>query len=201
MDGKRWQTPAEKMAGVKGLDEQPYRAKPLLRKYFPKKNGKLRPLGIPTMQDRAKQAVYLFALDPVAETKGDANSYAFRRERSCADAIAQCYRVLYHKGAAVWILEGDIKACFDQINHRWLLDHIPINRTVLGKWLKAGYMEKQVLYPTEAGTPQGGIISPVLANLALDGLEALLKEKYPRHRRLKVHLVRYADDFIITCSD
>ena len=99
MDGKRWQTPAEKMAGVKGLDEQPYRAKPLLRKYIPKKNGKLRPLGIPTMQDRAKQAVYLFALDPVAETKGDANSYAFRRERSCADAIAQCYRVLYHKVA------------------------------------------------------------------------------------------------------
>lgn len=200
VDGKRWSTPAEKMAGVKGLEERPYRAQPLLRKYIPKKNGKLRPLGIPTMQDRAKQAVYLFALDPVAETTADANSYAFRRERSCADAIEQCFRVLYHKEAAQWILEGDIKACFDQIAHPWLMEHIPINRTVLREWLKAGYLEKRSLYPTEAGTPQGGIISPVLANMTLDGLEALLKQKYPRHKGLKVHLVRYADDFIITCS-
>ena len=201
VDGKKWSTPAEKMAGVKGLAERPYQAKPLLRKYIPKKNGKLRPLGIPTMQDRAKQAVYLYTLDPVAETTADANSYAFRCERSCADAIAQCYRVLYHQEAAVWILEGDIKGCFDQIAHRWLLEQIPVNRTVLRQWLQAGYLEKGVRYSTEAGTPQGGIISPVLANMALDGLEALLKAKYPRHKGLKIHLVRYADDFIITCSD
>jgi RNA-directed DNA polymerase len=201
VDGQRWSTPAEKMPGVKGLEERPYQAKPLLRRYIPKKNGKLRPLGIPTMQDRAKQAIYLFTLDPLAETTADANSYAFGRERSCADAIEQCFRVLYHQQAAQWVLEGDIKACFDQIAHGWLMKHIPISRTVLLQWLKAGYLEKRTLYPTEAGTPQGGIISPVLANMALDGLEALLKAKYPRHKGLKVHLICYADDFIITCSN
>lgn len=201
VDGQKWSTPAEKMTGVKGLEARPYRAKPLRRKYIPKKNGKLRPLGIPTMQDRAKQAVYLFTLDPVAETTADPNSYAFRCERSCADAIEQCFRILHDKEAAVWILEGDIKACFDQIDQAWLLKQIPINRMVLRQWLQAGYLEKRTLYPTEAGTPQGGIISPVLANMTLDGLEALLKAKYPRHTGLKVHLVRYADDFIITCSN
>ena len=205
VDGQKWSTPAEKMAGVKGLEARPYRAQPLLRKYIPKKNGKLRPLGIPTMQDRAKQAVYLFTLDPrpmgTRETTADPNSYAFRRERSCADALEQCYHALYHQQAGQWVLEGDIRGCFDQIAHEWLLAHIPINRTVLRQWLKAGYLEERILHPTEAGTPQGGIISPVLANMTLDGLEALLKAKYPRHKGLKVHLVRYADDFIITCSD
>jgi RNA-directed DNA polymerase len=172
VDGQRWSTPAEKMTGVKGLEERPYQAKPhpggTRRRYIPKKNGKLRSLGIPTMQDRAKQAVDLFTLDPLAETTADAGcplgAYAFRRERSCADAIEQCFHVLYHPQAAQWVLEGDIKACFDQISHSWLREHIPINRTVLGQWLKAGYLEKRTLYPTAAGTPQGGIISPVLAN-------------------------------------
>jgi RNA-directed DNA polymerase len=106
-----------------------------------------------------------------------------------------------------WILEGDIKSCFDKISHNWLLAHIPTEESMLDKWLKAGYMEKSVWHPSDDGTPQGGIISPVLANMTLDGLEALLREKYPtkgpggnKGRRSKVHMVRYADDFIITGS-
>ena len=123
------------------------------------------------MQDRAMQALYLHALDPIAETLADPNSYGFRKERCCADAMVQCGIVLSNSTRAQWILEGDIKSCFDRISHTWLLSHIPMDKTILNKWLKAGYMDKSVLYPTEDGTPQGGIISPVLANMALDGLE------------------------------
>jgi RNA-directed DNA polymerase len=156
------------------------------------------------MKDRGMQALYLQALDPIAETHADSNSYGFRNERSCADAISQCYKALNGKDSATWILEGDIKSCFDTISHPWLLTHIPTEKSMLGKWLKAGYMEKSVWHASENGTPQGGILSPVLANMTLDGLETLLREKYPPTsrggRKSKVHMVRYADDFIITGS-
>ena len=148
------------------------------------------------------QALYLLALDPIAETTADPNSYGFRPSRSTADAIAHCFQTLSRKTSAQWILEGDIKSCFDRINHDWLIAHVPMNKEILRKWLKAGFMEKHVLHPTEEGTPQGGIISPVLANLALDGLERTIAEKFGNksHRAngCKVTLVRYADDFIVT---
>jgi len=165
----------------------------------------MRPLGIPTMIDRGQQALHLLALDPVVETTADRNSYGFRQKRSCADAIGQCFLVLKSANAQ-WILEGDIKSCFDKISHDWLLAHVPMDRVILQKWLKSGYMDKHVLHESMDGTPQGGIISPALANCALDGLERLLQEKFPARKRLKsfggekpcVHLVRYADDFVIT---
>lgn len=148
------------------------------------------------------QALYLLALDPVAETTADPNSYGFRKERSTADAIAQCFNVLSHPNSAEWILDADIKACFDHISHDWFLRHVPMDKHILRGWLKAGFMEQRVVHPTLDGTPQGGIISPVLANLALDGLEQVLQRRYPksnaRGRATRVNLVRYADDFIIT---
>ena len=204
VDGETWKTPQKKAEARETLRQRGYRPRPLRRIYIPKSNGGKRPLSIPTMKDRAMQALYLLALDPIAEVRADPNSYGFRRERSTADARGQCHTVLSNRAGAEWILEGDIKACFDKISHTWLQEHIPMEKSILRKWLKAGYIERRVLKPTEEGTPQGGICSPVIANLALDGLEAKLREKYPKasnaSRKAKANLVRFADDFILTGS-
>ena len=165
----------------------------------------MRPLGIPTMKDRAMQALHLLVLDPVAECLADLNSYGFRRFRSCADAIEQCFIALSRKVSPQWVLEGDIRACFDKIDHEWLLTNVPMDKRPLRKWLRAGYFEKGTFSPTTEGTPQGGIISPVLANLALDGLEPLLMNHFSKGTKrgqiAKVNFIRYADDFVITGSN
>jgi len=209
VDGVTWSTPKAKLDGMLSLKRKGYKPQPLRRVEIPKSNGKTRKLGIPTMKDRAMQALHLLALEPVAETRADHNSYGFRKERSTEDAREQSFTVLSRGHSPEWILEGDIRACFDNIDHTWLEENVPMDRVILHKWLNGGFISNGQLFPTTAGTPQGGIISPTLANMALDGMERMLKAKFRNTTRTlddgkripykpKVNFIRYADDFIVT---
>jgi RNA-directed DNA polymerase len=202
VDGKIWSTSAAKWKGMESLRHHGYRAMPLRGIYIPKSNGQKRPLSIPCMRCRAMQALWKLALEPIVECTADPNSYGFRPYRSTADAIEQCFIALARQSSAEWILEGDIRGCFDNISTSWLLENIPMDKQLLRKWLQAGYISEDTLFNSTDGVPQGGILSPVLANLALDGLEAAVHAsvglpEYAR-RRAKLNVIRYADDFVVT---
>ena len=198
IDRDVWNSSAKKMKAVMLLQRRGYKAMPLRRISIPKKNGKKRKLGIPTMTGRAMQAIYLLALEPVAETTADHNSYGFRPKRGCRDAIGQCHCSLSKSYSPRWVLDADIKACFDGIDHQWLLENIPMDKKILEKWLKSGFIQDKTLFPTKAGTPQGGIISPLLANMTLNGLEQRVKQY--NKRGVKLNFIRYADDFVVTAE-
>jgi len=208
IDGIRWRTSEAKMKAALSLTDRQYKAKPLKRIYIEKYGKKeKRPLGIPTMYDRAMQALYTLALNPCAEATADSTSFGFRKYRSAQHACATIFNRISRKCDAQWILEGDIKGCFDNISHEWLLDNIPMDQSILKQFLKAGYVSKHILFPTNSGTTQGSIISPILSNITLDGIERILDMKYHSKnnkisRRIaskyQVNFVKYADDFIVT---
>ena len=210
IDGEKWITPKAKIKAALTLSDKNYKSKPSRRVYI-EKHGKKekRPLSIPTIHDRAMQALYALALNPLAEATADRTSFGFRKNRSTHDACAQGFVCLSGKHSAQWVLEGDIKGCFDNINHEWLLDNIPMDKSILKQFLKAGFVYNRHLNPSKSGTPQGGIISPILANMTLDGIEALIASKYYTSKtgkvdkgydRHKINFVRYADDFIVTAD-
>ncbi len=209
VDGIVWLTPSEKMNALLTLNNGGYQASPLKRVYI-KKHGKKekRPLSIPTIKDRAMQGLYLLSLEPLAETNADVISFGFRKYRSTHDAQRHVHNILARKTSPQWIIEGDIKACFDKISHDWILENIPMDKDILNKFLKAEYLFKGKLFPITEGSAQGGTISPTIANMVLDGMEdTIAKNFWPskkgRHEskdshRNGVNVVRYCDDFIIT---
>ncbi len=212
VDGITWNTPAQKMNAIFMLGQRNYKSKPLRRVYIEKYGKKeKRPLSIPTMFDRAMQALYLQALSPISEATADLTSFGFRTFRSTHDAMSHIFNLLAKKSAGTWILEGDIKGCFDNIQHRWLMENIPMDKRALNEFLKAGYVFDKTLFPTDSGTPQGGTISPTLANMTLDGMEQAIALRYWINSRgkvdkkhlnhKKINFIRFADDFIVTATD
>lgn len=215
IDGYKALTPDERMdlfLQMKSYSIASHHPKPVKRLYIPKKNKKLRPLCIPTIRDRVYQNVVKLALEPEWEAKFEPISYGFRPKRSAHDAMEAIYNKLA-PGKKQWIFEGDFKGCFDNLNHEYILKQLAgfPGKDIIGKWLRAGYLENGTFHATPEGTPQGGIISPLLANIALHGMEEAIGVKYkvmnrPSRGGVRYEvkssrtIVRYADDFVIICE-
>jgi RNA-directed DNA polymerase len=215
VDGVKALTPPQRWALARMIKAQPYqkKAKAVRRVWIPKPGTEeKRPLGIPVMEERARQALAKLALEPEWEAKFEPNSYGFRPGRSAHDAVSYLFACIreYPK----YVLDADIAKCFDRINHTALLKKLntyPQMRRTIKSWLTAGILDGQDLFSSKEGTPQGGVISPLLANIALHGMETFLQSQFPRKRRIpgegvaritwQPQVVRYADDFVILHPD
>jgi len=191
IDGKTYNTDIEKFEVIQALyDLSEYKADPVRRVYIPRPDGKKRPLGIPTMKDRIVQTLYLFALDPIAEEQADTRSYGFRKFHGVHDCVTYLKLICSsYTATRRHILDADIEQFFPSVSHQWLLDNIPIDKKILREFLKAGFCEDFTFHPANEGFPQGSPISPVLANMSLNGLREWLGDEFL--------FVRYADDFLV----
>lgn len=192
IDNVLWNTHKDKYNAALSLERRGYTPRPLKRIYIPKRNGGYRPLSIPTMKDRAMQTLYKFALEPISKMLADEHSYGFRPNRSTRDALIRCCSILYYHKDYNWVLKADVKSCFDNISHEWIMDRIPVDKEILSKFLKCGVVHRCKKYDTDSGVPQGGAISPIICNMAMDGLERTLKESLQ-----DIEFIRYADDILV----
>lgn len=197
IDNTLWIKPEEKFNAISKLSRRGYKPKPLKRVYIPKPDGRFRTLSIPSMKDRAMQTLYRFAIEPIAEVLGDDHSYGFRKNRSTRDALIRCFQILYSSPCPMWVLKADIKSCFDNISHKWLMDNIPMDKDILYKFIKNSFIERGKLSFTNSGIPQGGCISGVICNMALDGLEDKLINTFDS----QIYFIRYADDILVISYD
>lgn len=202
IDGILWTSDAEKMQGAMSLNSDDYHAMPFRRVIIEDKiKMKKRYIGIPTIKDRAMQMLYSFILDPISEAKSDKKSFAFRRGRSALDAHHFVSKSLMYPDSDEWIFLGDVKSCYGSISHEWLLKNIPINKKVLKEFLKSGFVFGDKLFPTEQGIALGLSISPILGNMALNGLEDIFYENLNNFNDMRGNFIRYADDIVVISKD